>query len=116
MPKNAQKCPQYAHNMPKNQQGCYLKSRFSPSSGPFQIAIWVIFPVSGLQKMPKNAQKCPKMSQNVPKHVQKPSGIIFENIDFWRFFDLYDPYSVIFGSGRVLGGLQKCQKMPKNAK
>jgi len=62
----------------------------------------------------QNAQKCPKMLETVPDHVQKPSGIIFENIDFWRFlaiFDLYDPVLVISGSDRS----QKCPKMPKSA-
>ena len=55
-------------------------------------------------KMTKNDQKWPKMTQNDPKHVQKPSGIIFENIDFWRFFDLLWPISVIFRVRSVFRG------------
>ena len=88
-----------------------------PSSGPFQISIWVILPVENTPKHPKtpqNTPKHPKTPQNTPKHVQKPSGTIFGKIDFWRFFDLYDPFSVIFGSPGVLRGVPAGQKMTKN--
>ena len=104
---------EHALKMPREH---FWKSRFSPSYGPFQISIWVIFPVFGLQRMAKNDQKWPKMAQNGPKHVQKPSGIIFENIDFRRFLDLYDPFQSFFGLVAFWGSCQnakKCPKMPK---
>ena len=131
-PKNDQKWPKMAQNGPKRPKTCiktirdhFSKYRFFDDFWRFWLNIWtfltqfqVIFPLSGLRRMPKNDQNWPKMAQNVPKHVQKPSGIIFENIDFWWFLAIFRPLwpiSVIFGSGGVLRGLQKRQEMTKNA-
>jgi len=50
---------------------------------------------------------------------KNPQGSFLETSifdDFWRFFELYDPFqSFPSGSGGVLRGLQKRQEMTKNA-
>ena len=96
----------------------FAKNNLSRNSWTSLTQFQVIYHLSGLRRVTKNDQKWPKMAQNVPKHVQKPSGIIFENIDFWWFLAIFRPLwpiSVIFGSGGVLRGLQKRQEMTKNA-
>jgi hypothetical protein len=111
--------PEYARNIPevcsRTSRDVIGKVDFHRVLGHFksQFESFPLFLAS------RNAQKCPEMPRNVPKCPKtctKTPGVIFENIVFWRFFDLYDPFSVIFGSGRVLKGLQKWHRMPKNAK
>ena len=67
--------------------------------------------------MTKNDQKWPKMAQNVPKHVQKPSGIIFQNIDFLTIFDDFDlifgPFWPSFRSFSLFLASEECPKMTK---